>query len=138
MAYVHRPAPSPPGASVKPLLAGGLLFAVLGFLVDFQSIQQWLSGSSPVRQADQCEAIVQTNARLSRDQLAHLLTVPERDAKANIRKIVAEPYCRLPELQVRAGVTAQREAYPLAFDPGTQLVILYEKDEYAGYRFRFE
>jgi hypothetical protein len=115
-----------------------MLFAGLGFLVDFQGLRQWVSGSSSTTNVDQCEAIVETDARLSRDQLAKLLTVPERDAKEKIRDIVSEPYCRLQPLQVRAGVKSEREAYPLAFDPGTQLVILYENDEYAGYRFRFE
>jgi len=138
MAYVHRPPKSAPTASLKPLIAGGILFAGLGFLVDFQGIRQWVSRSDPALQVDQCEAIVETDARLSRDQLAKLLTVPERDAKEKIRDIVSQPYCRLQPLQVRAGVKAEREVYPLAFDPGTQLVILYENDEYAGYRFRFE
>jgi hypothetical protein len=140
MAYAQRPAPPAPapGPSIKPYLAGGVLFAALGFLVDFQGMRQWVARSGAQQPAEQCEAIVQTNARLSRDQLAKLLTVPERDDKASIREIISEPYCRLPALQVRAGVKAEREAYPLAFDPGTQLVILYEDDEYAGYRFRFE
>jgi hypothetical protein len=115
-----------------------MLFAVLGFLVDFQGIRQRLTDTPQIAQVDQCEAIVETDARLSREQLAQLLTIPERDAKDSIRKIVSKPYCRLQPLQVRAGVKAEREAYPLAFDPGTQLVILYENDEYAGYRFRFE
>ena len=61
-----------------------------------------------------------------------------RDAKTRVRQIVSEPYCQLPTLKVRSGVDAEREAYPLAFDPGTTLVILYENDEYAGYRFSFE
>ena len=146
MAYAHRPssayarppAPAPATASFKPLIAGGMLFALLGFLVDFQGIRQWMTRSSSVSRVDQCEAIVETDSRLSREQLAQLLTVPERDTKESIRKIVSEPYCRLQPLQVRAGAKAEREAYPLAFDPGTQLVILYENDEYAGYRFKFE
>ncbi len=138
MAYAQRPSPSSTSTSLKSLVAGGMLFAGLGFLVDFRGIQQWVSRSAPTRQVEHCEAIVQTDARLSREQLAKLLTVPERDAKKSIRQIVSEPYCRLSPLQVRAGVQAEREAYPLAFDPNTQLVILYENDEYAGYRFRFE
>jgi hypothetical protein len=47
------------------------------------------------------------------------------------------PYCRLSELEVRAGVRAQREAYPLAFDPQTWFVVLYEGDQYTGYSFSF-
>jgi hypothetical protein len=138
MAYAHRPSPGASAHSFKPLVAGGMLFAVLGFLIDFQGLRQRLVGTSTAGQVDQCEAIVQTDARLSREQLARLLTIPERDNKDRIRNVVSEPYCRLQPLQVRAGVKAEREAYPLAFDPDTQLIILYENDEYAGYRFRFE
>ena len=47
MAYVHRPPKSAPTASLKPLIAGGILFAGLGFLVDFQGIRQWVSRSDP-------------------------------------------------------------------------------------------
>ena len=82
--------------------------------------------------------VISEEATLSRAQLATLLTIPERDAKSRIREIVSEPYCQLPSINVRAGVEAEREAYPLAFDPGTTLVILYENNEYAGYRFSFE
>lgn len=131
-----RPSPSPVAAA-KPLFAGVLLFGIVGFVFDFHGIRRWLA--PPItRQASGCEAIVQTEARLTREQLAELLTIPERDAKERVRKVVAEPYCRLPAIHVRSGVTAEREAYPLAFDPDTKLVILYENDEYAGYRFNFE
>jgi hypothetical protein len=143
MVSVRHPAPrSPsvaaaPGASIKPLLAGGLIFAVLGLMFDFQGMRSLIAPSQQVRSGE-CEAIVQTEARLTREQLAQLLIIPERDTKERVRQVVSEPYCRLPELNVRSGVVAEREAYPLAFDPSTQLVILYENDEYAGYRFSFE
>ena len=65
-----------------------------------------------------------------------LLAVPERDSKSRSREIIQEPYCTLSALNIRAGVEADREAYPLAFEPNTTLVILYENDEYAGYRFK--
>jgi hypothetical protein len=122
---------------IKPLLAGGLMLAVVGFVQSVGGVGQWLSVAQP-NQPQDCEAIVRSDARLSREQLANLLTIPERDPKDAVRKIISEPYCRLPQLQVRSGVVAEREAYPLAFDPNTQLVILYENDEYAGYRFRFQ
>ncbi len=122
---------------VKPLLAGGLVLVIVGFIQNAGGVRQWMSATQPSQPQD-CEAIVRSDARLSREQLASLLTIPERDPKAAVRKIVSEPYCRLPQLQVRSGVVAEREAYPLAFDPNTQLVILYENDEYAGYRFRFQ
>lgn len=118
--------------TIRPLLAGGLMFAFVGLLIDFRSMP--IFGPAEERR-DACQEVVQSDAALSREQLAKLLTVPERDTKTKVREIVQEPYCKLPGLQVRAGVTAEREVYPLAFDPQTQLVILYESDEYAGYRF---
>lgn len=125
--------------SVKPLLAGGLMFALVGLLFDFQGMKTFLSKptvpvSNPTRE---CESVVEAGAKLSRAQLAQLLTIPERDSKARVRQVVKQPYCTLPMLKVRSGVEAEREAYPLEFDPKTTLVILYENDEYAGYRFSF-
>lgn len=125
--------------SIKPLLAGGLMLALVELLFDFQGMKTFLSqptapDSNPIRG---CESMVQESARLSRAQLAQLLTIPERDSKARVRQVVEQPYCTLPTLKVRSGVEAEREAYPLEFDPKTTLVILYENDEYAGYRFSF-
>lgn len=135
----HAQPPASP-AVTKPLLAGCLMFAIVGLIFDFHGLRRWLSPSAigQASQASQCKTIVQTEARLTREQLAELLTIPERDAKDRIRQVIAEPYCQLPAIHVRSGVSAEREAYPLAFDPDTQLVILYENDEYAGYRFSFE
>ena len=124
--------------SSKPLIAGALMFGLIWILFDFQGVRTWVAPSNILPASDGCETIVQSDAKLSREQLANLLTIPERDAKTRVRQVVEAPYCRLPELKVRSGVLAEREAYPLAFDPKTQLVILYENDEYAGYRFSFE
>ncbi|NER78758.1 MAG: hypothetical protein F6K42_04105 [Leptolyngbya sp. SIO1D8] len=122
----------------KSLIAGGVIIVAALVLVDFQNMKSWLSRSQSAPTINACEEIVQTEATLSREQLAQLLIIPERDSKARVRQIVAEPYCTLASLTVRSGVNAEREAYPLEFDPKTQLVILYENDEYAGYRFNFE
>ncbi|HZG38749.1 MAG TPA: hypothetical protein VEZ50_08710 [Nodosilinea sp.] len=124
-------------ATAKPFIAGGLMLAIGLLAIDGQGVRRWVSAARP-QTAQGCEKIVQSNAQLSREQLAQLLVVPERDPKENVRKIVAEPYCSLPQLQVRSGVVSEREAYPMAWDPAVQLVILYENDEYAGYRFRFQ
>lgn len=126
--------PSP----AKSLVAGGVVITAVLVLVDFQNMRTWLARSHRQPAHNTCEEIVQTEATLSREQLAQLLTIPERDSKERVRQIVAEPYCTLAGLTVRSGVSAEREAYPLEFDPKTQLVILYENDEYAGYRFNFE
>jgi hypothetical protein len=123
-------------ATAKPFIALGLVVAIGIMALDGQGLRRWLSAAQ-TQAAPGCEKIVQSNAQLSREQLAKLLAVPERDPKENVRKIVAEPYCSLSQLQVRSGVVSEREAYPMAWDPAVQLVILYENDEYAGYRFRF-
>jgi hypothetical protein len=84
-----------------------------------------------------CQVVVKSGAQLSRDQLSRLLSVPERSSKEAIQRIATQPYCTLPTLEARSGVKAEREAYPLAFDPDTWLVLLYENGEYAGYDFAF-
>ncbi len=132
---------------IKPLLAGGLMFALIGILLDINGVKTLLSDpiglvSSPAQSkaikglSQSCETEIVNSAQLSREQLLKLLAIPERDSKEKVRQIVQSPYCQLSSLSVRAGVKAEREAYPLAFDPDTTLVILYENDEYAGYRFK--
>jgi hypothetical protein len=120
-------------STLKPLLAGGLMFALVGLLIDVRGMVP--AENSSRSESEVCQGSVRSEVELSREQLAQLLTVPERDTKARVRDILKEPYCQLPSLEVRAGVAAEREAYPLEFDPQTWLVILYEGDEYAGYRF---
>ena len=115
----------------KPLLVGGFVVAVLSLLLDLHGVVK------AKNHGEVCQEIVQSKATLSREQLAQLLTIPERDRKSKVQGILKTPYCKLPKLEVRAGVSAEREAYPLEFDPQTWLVILYEGDEYAGYRFSF-
>ena len=137
MTSIHEPISSR-RMSPKPLIAGALMFGLLWVLFDFQGMKALVNQSNVKVTRDRCQTIIQSDTKLSREQLASLLTIPERDTKARVRQVVEEPYCKLPELKVRSGVLAEREAYPLAFDPKTQLVILYENDEYAGYRFSFE
>lgn len=129
---------SRPGWTVgKPayaLLAGSLL-ALVGVLTDVRSlIRNPDTVPSPLAV---CQEIVQPEAVLSRAQLADLLAVGERESQARVREIVQAPYCKLPDLEIRAGVVAEREAYPLEFDPDTWFVVLYEGEEYAGYDFSF-
>ena len=140
----HRPNKVP----LKPLLAVGLFCSLIVLLMDIRGIKTFLSTPlafthTPIDRpvidqlAGDCTTDIVSSAQLSREQLLKLLTVPERDPKTRIRQITTEPYCQLSSINIRAGVAAEREAYPLAFDPTTALVILYENDEYAGYRFLF-
>jgi hypothetical protein len=109
------------------------MLALVGMLVDLRNMLQ----PPQLNSNAMCEEVVQSQSVLSRHELASLLKIPERDSKETVREIVNEPYCRLPSVEIRANVTAEREAYPLEFDPQTWFVILYEGDEYAGYSFVF-
>ncbi|WP_370623502.1 hypothetical protein [cf. Phormidesmis sp. LEGE 11477] len=134
-------------AAIKPIVAGGLIVALAGLLIDFSGIRV-LSGNPleftrslrPGKAVEQlstaCTGEIISAAQLSREQLAQLLTVPERESKQRIRQIVEQPYCQLASLNVRAGVESEREAYPLEFAPDKTFIILYEDGEYAGYDFK--
>lgn len=119
-------------SGVKYMLAGGSMIAALGLLVDPQGLLPKMASAK-----DSCQEVISEKAVLSREQLAQVLSVPERANKQAIRQVMKLPYCRLATIQPRAGINADREAYPLAFDPKTWLVVLYEGDEYAGYSFSF-
>lgn len=127
----HR---QPRNVGVKYMLAGGSVVVALGLMADFHRLQP---SAQPAVAHDPCQSIVQPQAVLSRDRLSQLLAVPEQSNKQQIRQLMQAPYCRLADLEVRPGVTAEREAYPLEFDPHTWLVVLYEGEEYAGYAFSF-
>ncbi|WP_339383318.1 hypothetical protein [Oculatella sp. LEGE 06141] len=118
-----------------PLLAGGLMFIFVALLIDMRGT---LSSTRVDRQSEICPNNVTSGNLLSEEQLARLLTVPERGSKTNVRSILQAPYCELSSLQIRAGVAAEREAYLLAVEPETWLIVLYEGDEYAGFQFRFQ
>ncbi|XHX80333.1 MAG: hypothetical protein RBJ76_10510 [Stenomitos frigidus ULC029] len=118
--------------SVKYMLAGGSVAAAFGLLADPRAL---LPTPAPTQAV--CQEVVQSKAVLSREQLSRLLAVPERSNKTQVSQIVKEPYCKLASIEVRAGISSRREAYRLAFDSQTWLVVLYEGDEYAGYDFTF-
>lgn len=122
--------------NIKYMLAGGTVLAALGLLTEPQNLMSNLMAQhSSIK--NECQTVVHRQASLSREQLTRILSVPERSAKDQVRQVVQQPYCTLPTVQARAGVAAQREAYPLAFDAQTWLVLLYEGNEYAGYAFSF-
>ncbi|MEB3356215.1 MAG: hypothetical protein VKK04_05780 [Synechococcales bacterium] len=125
--------PRPPGGptNVRYLLAGSSILAGLVLMVDVSRLFE------PERSQDICQEVVQAESVLSRNELLQLLSIPERSARSAVRSVVSAPYCLMPHVEVRAGVMAEREAYPLAFDPETWVVILYEGEEYAGYAFSF-
>ena len=116
------------------LITSGLLMLLsfsLGFSLRFQA-------KAASAKKDLCQDIISSQAVLSRQQLTQLLTIPERENRQAIEAIAEAPYCNLTAIEVRAGVSAERAAYPLAFDPNTWLVVLYEDEEYAGYGFKLQ
>lgn len=79
----------------------------------------------------------QPQATVSRDQVKKLLETELQDSKATVQGFLNEPYCVLLPSQTEAGLSVEREAYPLEFDLQTWLVVLYDGDRYVGYDFRF-
>jgi hypothetical protein len=113
-------------------LAGGTMLVLMSILSNVKAT--W----KPNQVSNDCAEIIQSDSVLARDELAKLLAIPERDRKEAIHAVVSDPYCRLPKVEIREGVAAEREVYPLAFDPQTWFVVLYEGEEYAGYSFLFQ
>lgn len=127
--------PVEPNPFLRLLPIVGLAAVVAGLLLD-------VSRSAPGQAANNapdeaCVGEINPDVVLSREQLAAFLTISERDAKDRVQELLQIPYCNLANLEIRAGIPAERAVYPLAFDPKTWLVVLYEEDEYAGYQFRF-
>jgi hypothetical protein len=115
----------------KYLMAVGAALVAFAVLMDLPGVPSLTRKTI----ANDCQGSVQPDVMVSREQLAKLLTIPEGDKRVKTQEILKTPYCKLPSLEVRAGATAVREAYPLEFDPQTWLIVLYEGDQYAGYRF---
>ena len=113
--------------------AGGGMIALAALAVVPKSQPQPTGAVSDV-----CQQKVEPQSVLSRAELSQLLSVPERSSKEAVQQVIEIPYCTLEPVSLREGAIAQREAYPLEFDPQTWLVVLYEEGEYAGYDFSFK
>ena len=125
--------PVEPNPILRLLPIVGLAAVVGGLLLDVGRSSPGQANSAP----ETCVGEMNPDVVLSREQLAAFLTISERDAKGRVQELLQTPYCNLSNLEIRAGIPAERVVYPLAFDPETWLVVLYEEDEYAGYQFRF-
>jgi hypothetical protein len=115
------------------LMAGGSVLALAALLISPNLGKEQVQESSPFT----CVKIEQTQALVSRDRLKALLEIDLQAPKATVQELLKEPYCVISAGKTEAGQHADREAYPLEFDPQTWLVVLYEGDRYAGYDFRF-
>lgn len=117
------------------LLAGGSMLALAALMVGPRPMMDQSADQATAKVA--CQETTQAKSVLSRAELSELLAISERAPKADVQAVIEEPYCTLSPIEVREGVTAQRVAYPLEFNPETWLVVLYEGEEYAGFDFSF-
>jgi hypothetical protein len=115
------------------MLVGGSMLALAAMVITPQLSQPQQAAVEPFT----CIKQENPKAVISRDQLKALLDTGAEAARAQVRELLKAPYCVLSPGQTEAGQPADREAYPLEFDPQTWLVVLYEGDRYAGYDFRF-
>jgi hypothetical protein len=123
----HRP------LDLKHFLLGGAMLVLIVVLMDLQKRIQ--PPSTLVKQT--CKEVIQSQSELSRDELSQLLNITEGMSREEVRSLVQEPYCILPTQSDQEGGSMEQEAYPLAFDPQTWLVIRYQNQKYNGYSFTF-
>ncbi len=138
-AYPLRPSgPVPHAPPARPqsrqvLMAGGSMLALAALVITPQLKTSQVQPAEPFT----CIKQENTKALASRDQLKSLLEIELQSPKSTVQSLLQQPYCVLSPGKTEAGQPADREAYPLEFDPQTWLVVLYEGDRYAGYDFRF-
>lgn len=115
------------------LVAGGsvLVLAALFIIPNLNQEQTQEAGAFTCIRQEQPKSLV------SRDQVKKLLETDLQASKSTVQEFLNAPYCVLSPGKTEAGLPAEREAYPLEFDPQTWLVVLYEGDRYVGYDFRF-
>ena len=126
----------------KAILASGSI-AALALLV----ILPGGVGSQSVPQTD-CLEVVRSGAEMSRGQLSQLIALPAGSSQEAVRQVTDVPYCVLPSSAAAERAESKsddpitqagrREAYPLAFDPDTWVVVAYEANSYVGYDFVFK
>lgn len=114
-------------------LAWSGLFALAALLIG----SDWQSKSSDVSKLEHCQQHVQPHSFLSRESLAEVPTIQTGAKKEAVRDVLSEPYCIMAPKSYQSDEMAQREAYPLEFDPHTWIIVLYQNGEYAGYEFSF-
>ncbi|MBX2866273.1 MAG: hypothetical protein KTR27_22215 [Leptolyngbyaceae cyanobacterium MAG.088] len=141
LAYHVKPRPSS-----RPWLLGGLALVALALVpqdvwsrlstplstkpIQSQAVQPWQRANTNAT----CQAMINANQRLSRSQLTQLLSIEQNSPQANVHEAIASPYCTLS----KAHQSTQSEAYPLAFDPDTWIVMNYEQGLYKSYDFVFQ
>ena len=123
-------------------LAVGSVTLIFGYLLATVNIPLKISleksSQEPTKalQANFCTELVEPSVALSQEQLSKLTEVPTYSKRQQVEQILKQPYCRLSSLNIRAGTLTEREVYPLASNPSTSLIVLYEDENYLGYGFK--
>lgn len=123
-------------------LAVGSVTLIFGYLLATINIPLKISldksSQEPTKalQANFCTELVEPSVALSQEQLSKLTEVPAYSKRQQVEQILKQPYCRLSSLNIRAGTLTEREVYPLASNPSTSLIVLYEDENYLGYGFK--
>jgi hypothetical protein len=119
---------------IQPVVVGGLILLIISVLLDVNPAALW-SEAEPI--TPECQGPTNPSGVISRQQLSQLLTVPIAAPKQDLETFLDAPYCQLAMPGAESLLTLGY-AYPLAFDPQTWLVVLYEGDRYVRYDFLFQ
>lgn len=79
-----------------------------------------------------CIGTINPTVRISRATLAWLITVPVGSAQREVMEQLGAPYCLLPDAD---GLI--QSVYPCEWDPSTWIIVLFQKQQYISYQFRF-
>ncbi len=117
----------------RPVLAvGGVALAALAVVPNDQLAKlRQPSAAELARSASTCQTVLESDRRLSRQQLSQFLKMSAPTSRGAVHQAIQPPYCILGS----DGSDAEREAYPMAFDPNTWLVVRYEQGTYQDYDF---
>lgn len=98
-----------------------------------------LSGPSQDPQAYSLDQVISADARMGRDGLQSLKGMSGKSGKQQVFEALGQPMGKLSNLSTKETGTLEQYAYPLAFEPSVQIVLLFKADtgQFVGYRFAF-
>lgn len=115
---------------IIPLTLGMSVFTILDLLGEYPIFRN----TAPIaRKQTPCIGTTNLTVRISRATLAWLIAVPVGSAEREVMQGLGTPYCLLPDADGLIQV-----AYPCEWDPSTWIVIVFQKQQYAGYQFSFD
>lgn len=98
-----------------------------------------LGGPSQDPQSYKLEQVIAVNARMGRDGLQAVKTLPSKSGKQQVFQALGQPMGKLSNLSTKETGVLEQFTYPLAFEPSVQIVLLFKADtgQFVGYRFAF-